>query len=422
MKIIKKTIVLFSLCITCSLNGFAQTFWWEKIYNPLVKSVKMEIEGIDMSLPVIDLQGSKRLILKFDELNEQTKRYEWKIIHCNADWTQSDLEPIQYVEGFEYGMIENFSNSFNTIQHYVHYHQTFPSNKMRFRLPGNYVVKVYEEYNEDKVIFTRHFYVCDNTAATSASVMQAREPSIQRSKQEIDVFTTPTDGFSFSNPRDNVKVVVCQNGRRDNMSLLKLHQIKGITLDYSFDASNLFDGGNEFRNFDITSLRRRTLRVAKLDYINYENQAFLVQETDRGRSPYSSAGDIDGHYYTRNDYQDDYDVSSDYSWVHFTLPMQMNLEGSFYVTGLLSDWYLTEQNKMTYNQEIKAYTLSLYLKQGFYDYMIYFLPVNSLIADVSRVEGNHSETENEYHIFVYYCKPGDTFDSLVGYTMVISKF
>jgi hypothetical protein len=35
-------------------------------------------------------------------------------------------------------------------------------------------------------------------------------------------------------------------------------------------------------------------------------------------------------------------------------------------------------------------------------------------------EGNHSETENDYLIFVYYRSQTDDFDRLVGYTVVNS--
>jgi hypothetical protein len=329
---------------------------------------------------------------------------------------------MQYIEGFESGLVESYAKSFNTIERYVHYEQLIPSSTMRFLLSGNYIIKVYEEYNEEKVIFLRRFYVCDNTAAVGANVMQAREPSLQRLKQEIDVLVTPTDAFSFSNPKDNIKVVAQQNGRIDNIRLLKLHQIKGITLDYSFDGSNVFEGGNEFRNFDFTSLRTRSLRVSKLDFINGENNVFLVKENDRAKTAYSSAGDINGHYYIRNDYTNDYDITSDYSWVHFVFPTAMSLEGSYYVVGELSDWYMSEQNRMTYDKSLQAYTASLYLKQGFYDYMIYFKPANAYSADLGKVEGNHSETENEYHVLVYYRKPGERYDSLIGYCKVVPRF
>ncbi|MDR1847840.1 MAG: DUF5103 domain-containing protein [Bacteroidales bacterium] len=415
----KKFIYITILLLAASTN--AQSRFEEKIYNPLIKSVKMEVEGTDFSFPVIDIEDSKRLVLKFDELSNEPHRYEFKIIHCNADWTQSDLQPMEYIEGFETGMLESYAQSFNTLQRYVHYELVIPYN-IKFIRSGNYLLKVFNEYEEDKVILTRYFYVCDNSAFVQASVFQARNPATQRYNQEIDVSLTPTDGFSFYNPNTNIKVLVMQNGRRDNKALLQMRQTKGQSLDYSFFPCNEFEGGNEFRNFDITSLRSRSSRVRKIDYINDENQAFLVNEPDRSHSPYISAGDLDGAFYIRNDYMDNFDITSDYCWVHFTFPTQISLEGSYYIVGELTDWHLTEQNKMSYDKDLKAYRLSLFLKQGFYDYAILFYPSNSRSATFLKAEGSHSETNNTYRILAYYRKPGDTHDSLAGYTSVVTKF
>jgi hypothetical protein len=270
------------------------------------------------------------------------------------------------------------------------------------------------------VIFTRYFYVCDNSALVTASVIQARNPATQRYNQEIDVGVTSTDGFSFYNPNGNVKVIVSQNGRRDNKALLQMRQIKGQTLEYDFFPCNEFEGGNEFRNFDITSLRTRSLRVSSFDFIDGENHAFLVKEMERGKSPYMSAGDIDGAFYVRNDYMDNFDVTSDYCWVHFTYPTEMSVEGGYYVVGDLSDWHMNEQNRMTYDRSLKAYTLALYLKQGFYDYALLFWQANTPSATFLRAEGNHSETENTYHVLVYYRNAGSTHDSLAGYAMIVT--
>ena len=139
------------------------------------------------------------------------------------------------------------------------------------------------------------------------------------------------------------------------------------------------------------------------------------------RLPYTTEGDIDGYYYIRNDRGDDYDLESDYAWVDFYLNTQMDLYGGYYVFGELSDWYYTVQNKMVYNTSLNAYTLSLYLKQGFYNYMIMYNPANTSLFETSKMEGNHSQANNSYHILVYYRKPGTYYDSLIGYHKIIAN-
>ena len=412
----KLSSLLFGL-LFCASNLFSQNVWVEKVYSPIIKTVKLEVQGVDFSLPMLRLGSSDKLVLKFDDLTEEAKQYNYTIIHCNSDWTQSELQPQEYIQGFESGYIENHANSINTIQRFVHYWQEFPSSMMTFLVSGNYIIKVYENDDPDKVIMVRRFMVYEDGATIRSSPMMARSPADQRSKQEIDVFVSPNSSMSFADPNRYLKVFIQQNGRRDNFSLLKLHQYKANELEYAFDNSNVFEAGNEFRALDFTSIRIRSQYVNNFDFVNGENIVKLKPSVDRSRLSYSTVGDINGYYYIRNDIGENYDLESDYAWVNFYLPIPIRLDGSFYVWGELTDWYCNEQNRMSYNQQLHCYTASLYLKQGFYNYMIMFMPSASTpIYNLSTVEGNHSETNNTYHIFVYYRKPGNFYDSLIGYS------
>lgn len=411
----KKVALLLFLLFLGNVNSFCQDVWVEKVYSPLIKTVKLEVEGVDFLLPMLRLGTNDKIVLKFDELIEGYTEYGYSIIHCNSDWTKSQLQPQEYIEGFEQGIIENHQNSINTIQRFTHYYQEFPSQMMKFLVSGNYAIKVFEADNPEKVIMVRRFMIYEQGANLRANVMMARAPDIQKSKQELDVFVSPSSNMSFADPNRYLKVIVQQNGRRDNLSQLKLRQYRANELEYSFDNSNIFDAGNEFRNFDFTSLRVRAQTVSNFDYVNGNNVVRLRPVVDRSRLPYTTIGDIDGYYYIRNDRGDNYDLESDYAWVDFYLNSPMDLYGGYYVFGELSDWNYNKQNKMEFNPSLNAYTLSLYLKQGFYNYMIMYNPANTNSYETSKMEGNHSETNNSYHIFVYYRKPGTYYDSLIGY-------
>lgn len=415
----KRITLLLFILLFGNISLFAQEIWVEKIYNPLIKTVKFEVQGVDFSLPMLRLGSSDKIILKFDELVEETKQYNYSIIHCNSDWTKSELQTQEYIEGFEYGNIENHTNSINTIQRYVHYWQEFPSPMMKFLVSGNYILKIYEDGDPEKVIMVRRFMVYEQGTNIRANSMMARSPNIQRSKQEIDVFISPTSNMSFADPNRFIKVFIQQNGRRDNLSELKLRQYKSNEIEYSFDNSNIFDAGNEFRNFDLTSIRMRSPNVSNFDYIDDNNVVKLKPIVNRSKLPYTTIGDINGYYYVRNDSGDNSDLESDYAWVNFYLNAPLNLEGSYYVWGELSDWYCNEQNRMEFNSKYNLYTANLYLKQGFYNYMIMYKTSSSRPNyNIGEMEGNFSETNNSYHIFVYYRKPGNYYDSLIGYSKI----
>ena len=60
------------------------------------------------------------------------------------------------------------------------------------------------------------------------------------------------------------------------------------------------------------------------------------------------------------------------------------------------------------------YVCSMVLKQGYYNYHYMFLPHGTNIGDVSQIEGNYWETENDYTIFIYYREDGDISDKLIS--------
>jgi hypothetical protein len=89
--------------------------------------------------------------------------------------------------------------------------------------------------------------------------------------------------------------------------------------------------------------------------------------------------------------------------------------------GDLSKWQFLDKAKMTYNYKAKGYQVSMYLKQGYYNYHYVFLPNNSDTGDASMFEGQHYETENNYTIFVYHRPGGENYDKLIAAERVNSE-
>ncbi len=411
-----KYIIYIIFLLSVSFFSHAQLVWENRAYSPLIKTVTLEQQGNQLSEPVIYLNSNKKLLLQFDELSEETQNYEYTITHCNADWTESGLDVMLYLEGFEVQPIENYKNSFNTIQRYVHYSQIIPSSNMKITKSGNYIIKVFPVGKEDNIILTRRFYCVDDQTNIKTEIRQSSITSMLQTTQEVNVKVGSKRGSFFSEPEKYMKVIVQQNGREDNKRQLYLRGNSGADIDFSFDKSNQFLGGNEFRNFDITSLRNRSNYVARLDFFDNQNIAILREERIKKSFAYSTEKDINGKYYIRNEYQEDRNIYSDYVWVYFTLPLPYNLEGSYYVVGDLSDWRMNEQNKFDFQDG--KYIATLYLKQGYYNYQILFLPNFLTEGSTKEVEGDHYETHNIYKVFVYYRNFSDDYDELIGYSLV----
>jgi hypothetical protein len=384
------------------------------IYRENIRTVILEQEGVRLSEPVIELGSSERLLFSFDDLNADYRNYSYTLIHCNAGWTPSSLLPNEYLSGFTEDRITDYRLSFNTIQPYMHYTVSIPGREVIPVLTGNYLLKVYPEGSPDSVIITRRLLVVQQRVTVEATVQQATIVQNRNSKQEID-FSINHNGLQVSNPFDDVKVVIMQNGRWDNaITGLKPLFIKDNLLEYNYDEENTFNGGNEFRTFDTRSLRTQTQFVEKILQGNDGYTVVITTDKSRSFDRYVSEYDINGKYLIRTTDGRDNDLEGEYVKVKFTLRHDILANGNFYVFGALTDWRVGNENKMTYNYDEGTYEALLFLKQGYYDYEYVFLEDGASHPDETIVEGNHFETGNEYAILVYYRGIGTRYDQLVG--------
>jgi len=185
------------------------------IYKDNIKTVLVYKDGYEMDEPVLLLNSDDRLVLRFDDLNGDYQKYEYTVIHCDADWNESDLMPNEYLDSFSDDYIEEFQYGVNTIQAYTHYWKTLPNDVISWRLSGNYLLKVYQNNDQNDVLFTRRFYVVDPRVSVMASVKKPANISDRDSRQEVR-FSIQTAGLNVNDPYREIDVTIRQNGRWDN--------------------------------------------------------------------------------------------------------------------------------------------------------------------------------------------------------------
>lgn len=392
------------------------------IYRDNIKTVILEKKGFQLSDPVIELNSGDKLVLTFDDLNGDVTNYSYTFIHCNADWTPSNIIVSQYLQGFWDDRITEYSYSFNTKLQYTHYTLEFPNENLRPLFSGNYILKVYETDNPDNVIITRRWMQFENKVAVNTSIKRATVIQDRYSKQEID-FSIAYASVNIQNPFSDVKVTLTQNGRWDNaITNLKPLYLKDNLLDYSYDEENVFNGGNEFRTIDVRTLRFQTQFVKKIIEDSSGYNLYVTNDESRSALVYAAWDDINGRFLNKIYDDRDSETEADYVHVHFKLlypdPIQ---KGTLYVFGQLTDWRLTNEGKLKYNQEQQSYETELFLKQGYYNYEYVVVNDGSSIIDETAIEGNHFETENDYSIFVYFRATGGRYDQLIGWKKLSSK-
>jgi hypothetical protein len=99
-RIIFVFIVLFATALGCCKGVFAQVVtdsnWTER-----VKTVTLYKNGVELEPPVLTLGSEDRLLLRFDVLGAETENYRYRIRHCNSRWEVDDLEPYEFLNGFD---------------------------------------------------------------------------------------------------------------------------------------------------------------------------------------------------------------------------------------------------------------------------------------------------------------------------------
>jgi len=393
----------------------------EMVLNPTIKTVQLYRDSWPLSYPVMRLHEDVPLVLEFDDLSKDQSTLSYKVIHCNADWTISDLTELEYLEGYPENEIRGGVPSFNTYYSYLHHMLQIPNENTRLLVSGNFLLVVYRDWDPDDVVFTKRFMVTESSVNIEAT---AAIPVLNQYKDcchEVD-FTVHHSGVRIDDSFSDTRAVIYQNGLWD-MGIVGLqpYMVNGTDLVYDYHEENIFPGGNEFRFFDTKNTRIPTYYVQRIDYVDPYFHFELKPDIPNPPHNYFSKEDINGRYAIEADGGQDPGVDADYVFVHFKLKMPDQLDGSVYITGALTNWQFNDLNRMDYKAEEGVYMKTLLLKQGVYNYRYLFLPALSDQFDVAEIEGSHFETENEYLILFYYRPPGTRYDRLLGHQVIHSN-
>lgn len=416
-------LLLFAFAYPVHAQDYDNVIFEDVTYVDNIKTVQMVIEGKPFSNAIYNMDvPAERLLLSFDDLNGGFENYVYTIIHCNTDWTPTNLFQNQYLAGFFEDQFSEQQQSFNTLTKYTHYELLLPNENMQMKLSGNYVVHVYKDFNKEEPILTRRFFVLKNTMSVIPYLRRPSRPDAIQTSHEID-FDINTSGTTIFNPFEEIKVVIRQNTRWDNqvLGLLPLF-IRDNILTYDYADRNVVKAGNEFRKVDLRNIRFRGERVGRLEIEGDDIYAWVSPEDGRAHMRYLAYQDLNGRYFIQTREGREAKTDGDYLITTFTLYNKGPLAGGeVHILGQLTDWQITEGTQMKYDYELGAYQITLLLKQGFYDYMYVFKRDGAQLVDDTWFEGSYEDTENDYEIFVYHRPPTSMqFDRLVAYTKINS--
>jgi len=384
----------------------------EKEINPPynIKTITF-VQNEQNAIPLFQLGDTFQL--QFDDLHGSEDNYYYKITHCDYDWKQSQLSSNEYLEGFDNQRIQDYTNSFNTLQIYSHYRVSFPNKLTQLKVSGNYIISI---LNEDKeVVFSRKFIIYEDLVSVSMQIKRTRNLDNIEQKHNVD-FTIKSGSTTFQNPLLNVKVLLLQNGRFENaISNIKPMYTIGNDLIYKYDKETQFWAGNEFLYFENKTIRAANNSIARVDSNSGLYGCYLYTNNARASKDYTYWPDINGNFTINNISADNNEIEADYAWIYFSLSAPSFYKNeNIYVTGMFNNYALSDENKMDYNEKKGIYEKAIMIKQGFTNYCYTIADNKGKIDNENAIDGNFWQTENNYNAIIYYRENNQRYDRVIG--------
>ena len=412
MKQVMRKIAPLGMLLLLATTSRAQR---HEILSDRIASLQVMAEDRWMDMPVAEL--GEHIYIEFDDLTHEYTRYTYRIEHCEADWTTSDeLFSSDYIQGFADGnVIDDNIESLNTYQLYTHYALTIPNDKCRLKMSGNYRLTVFDENNDETPVFTACFMLVEPQMGVSLGYTTNTDIDINNSHQQVEM-SLSYGNLTVTNPTEQIKTVVMQNGRWDNARInAKPQYVKTDGLRWHHCRDYIFDGGNEYRKFEMLDLTHPTMGI---DHIDWDGQMYHVYPMlAEPRPNYVYDEDANGAFLIRNSDNIEIENTCDYAWVHFQLKCPQRVNGDIYVNGNWTNDRFLPEYRMEYNEETKLYETVVKLKQGYYNYQYLLADAQGALKTVPT-EGNFFQTENSYQALVYYKGVGERADRLVGYAVI----
>lgn len=417
-------ILLSFVLLSTSLIAQVKQLRYENfIYEQEIKTVTFFQAGSPDPSPVINLTGGSPLELRFDQMGTANEFFQFTLVHCDVNWNPTKLNKMEYLGGQQFDNITEFwFSGGSTYTRYVHYRAFVPSQNMRPLISGNYLLIVYRNFNESDVIITRRFMVVNSFARLNATVKPASNPQGRFSQQEVDVIAN-LKNYNVINPMTDLNLVIMQNLRWDNLKKdIRPRFITGNEYNFDYEDINVFDGSNEFRFFDIRSMRFLSPNVGKKEMEGDLIKMFLLPTEPRFHQKYAFYNDFNGRRLIENRDGGNPFFQADYAMTYFTYKPPGKLTGSdVYLLGEFTDWRPSEEFRMKWNAATQAYETFTFLKQAYYSYLIVTTEEYAgeyALMETTLTEGNFFETENDYYIFLYVRNNMLDYDELIGFQRI----
>lgn len=363
-----------------------------------VGTVQVYRTGGEDTLPVLNASSGETLTLAFDLVDESPRPLSVWFYHADRSWRR-DLQPGEALESFHRDDLFDYRASRATQLPYVHYRYAFPNASIRFRVSGNWVLRVTEQGDEEAVLFERPFLVSEQAVpirfgVEPVMVAGASYPSLQPTLG----FAPPErlSGNAYDYDACFVRGGILSAARCDaRMDLAPMPSVR-----FTLDAETALRPRPDDGYLDLSDLRIGP-RVVSTDLSAVPFRAAL--EPDYMRFP----GSLDNPMLGANPVIDgtvplpEPSLGAEYVRVRFSFvpDPERELPGSVHVIGTFDGWNPMSSNRMEWNPTTARYEAEVLLKQGRHAYR-YAFSDERVATEVN--ESSPPKSDDMISAFVYF--------------------
>jgi hypothetical protein len=383
--------------------------------NTVIKSLQVYSGNDELSLPVVasSKELKQSLTIEFDVESADRPGLEIEFRFCDINWN-SYYDQALINQGHNTIKAEPLEKiSIINAGAGYHYKGTFPQADITFPFAGKWSFCIKDPL---RTYTEGYFYVVQQLTPVYAQLSKEVLKTAVSNKLELNHTYNLKTTFDLPDslqPANVIGVEVVENRKMFNPE--QIIEKKSGLKKYYFDGKNKFTyitrsihPGNGYRHLDLRDISKYTYPDTDAKFDTIETSEFYnFREHDL----------VGGALITNFK-----DESSQYLNVRFRLFSRGSHARKIFVTGAFTNWRVLPEYEMKRDRGI--YTVDIPIKRGEYDYQYVLGDIEGqkvINIDWFTLEGNFWETDNDYHIFVYYFVPENGgYNKIIGYKKIRS--
>ncbi len=380
------------------------------IADDQISSVQLYKNNNHESPPIIELNSSDRLQLRFDYLDFSSKQFVVTFSHHNIDWSVSSLSPNNITDGLRRVYLDTGQPNSGNRPLYRSYSSPFPNDDISFLKSGNYMVRV-TDADSGFLVMAIPFFVYENEGSLESYVEIFQTP-----RQNLRSLHLTANRYSIpefvEQPMFNLSFRIAQNrfwGRAKKPAYTDFSRPESVT--FEMERNNAFIADYYFyplftRDISLENPRvinffpaevptRVLLRDDAVNTANFQNKPL----------PESAFGLPEN------------DEDAEYMNIVFSLGADTKPEFPIFLVGDFTGWAIRSENRLTYDKETERWQTSVLIKEG--DYKYKYVSMNNGKIDDLSYDPLFERTKQEYQVFVYLQDKDEFYDRLLQVNTVI---